>query len=131
MDISNYIDSALLAVITAVIGIAVKYAVSFLKQKGLSDIAYKAVSAAEGIFTDVGKGTDKYAYAANFIVAEVEKIGIKLDANRVKVLIESALVTLKSDLGVALKPTEVKAAADDQPAAPTAQAQTAAEAPKA
>lgn len=117
MDISNYIDSAVLAVIAAVVSIAAKYAVSFLKAKHLTDFAYKLVSTAEATFAGAGQGTAKFSYVSDLLVKEAAKIGVKLNADQVKVYTEAALVDLKNALGIELQPAP-SAQAPVQPATP-------------
>lgn len=108
MDISNYLDTAIFAVIAALIGTAVKYGFSFAVDLILKSHALTLVKAAESIYNGKGLGVAKYQFVADALVAFAAKFHIKLDAERVKTYIQAAVTDLHAALGVAVKDAQDK-----------------------
>lgn len=103
MDISNYLDTAIFAVIAALIGTAVKYGFSFAVDLILKSHALTLVKAAESIYNGSGLGAAKYQFVADALVVFAAKFHIKLDAERVKTYIQAAVTDLHATLGVTVK----------------------------
>lgn len=108
MDISNYLDTAIFAVIAALIGAAVKYGFSFAVDFLIKSHALTLVKAAESIYDGSGLGAAKYQFVADALVAFAAKFHIKLDAERVKTYIQAAVTDLHAALGVAVKDAQDK-----------------------
>ncbi len=106
MDISNYLDTAILAAIAAIVGVAVKYGISFAADVLIKSHAVTLVKAAESIYNGSGLGAEKYQFAADALVAFAAKLHIKLDAATIKKYIEAAVTDLHALLPAAVK--EVK-----------------------
>jgi len=62
------------------------------------ELATLAVRFVEQVYKDL-KGEEKYQKAAEWLVAQAEKVGLKLTADEVKGLIEAALRELKDAFG--------------------------------
>ncbi|UAK17543.1 phage holin, LLH family [Sporolactobacillus terrae] len=108
MDISNYLDTAILAIITAVIGVAVKYGINFAADVLIKSHAVTFVKAAESIYNGSGLGAEKYQFAADALVAFAAKLHIKLDAATIKKYIEAAVTDLHALLPAAVKEVKEK-----------------------
>lgn len=118
MDISNYLDTAIFAVIAALIGTAVKYGFSFAVDLILKSHALTLVKAAESIYNGKGLGVAKYQFVADALVAFAAKFHIKLDAERVKTYIQAAVTDLHAALGVAVDQAKKQIQATVTAAAP-------------
>ncbi|MDK2794413.1 MAG: hypothetical protein PWP75_1042 [Caldanaerobacter sp.] len=62
------------------------------------ELAILAVRFVEQVYTDL-HGEEKYSKAAEWLVAQAAKVGLKLTADEVKGLIEAALRELKDSFG--------------------------------
>lgn len=113
MAISNYLDSAILAIIAAIIGTAVKYGISFAADVLIKSHAVTLVKAAESIYNGSGLGVAKYQFVADALVAFAAKLHVKLDADQVKKYIEAAVTDLHALLPEAVKAVEEKVQAAD------------------
>lgn len=82
------------AVIVILFALISKYAIAFIKEKGLQKWAKLGVEAAETIYKESGMGAKKFEYVSNFLLSK----NCKLDINHIKVLIESAVFEMKKEL---------------------------------
>jgi hypothetical protein len=106
MDYSQFVDSALLAVITAFIGFLVKFGFNLYniikvnkKVVSFKAIAEEAVLSAEQIFKDPKSGDAKFLFASKALVEFAQKeFKVTLDENTVKMFIESAVNTFVADV---------------------------------
>jgi hypothetical protein len=106
MDYSQFVDSALLAVITAFIGFLVKFGFNLYniikvnkKVVSFKAIAEEAVKSSEQIFQDPKSGNAKFEFASEALVAFAQKeFKVTLDENTVKMFIESAVNTFVDDV---------------------------------
>jgi hypothetical protein len=106
MDYSQFVDSALLAVITAFIGFLVKFGFNLYniikvnkKVVSFKVIAEEAVKSSEQIFKDPKSGNEKFDFASKALVAFAQKeFKVTLDENTVKMFIESAVNTFVDDV---------------------------------
>lgn len=111
MDISNYLDTAILALIAAAVGFVVRYGFAIATDLIIKSHAVTLVKAAESIYSGQGLGDAKYQFAADALVAFAAKLHVKLDAARVKAYIQAAVTDLHAALGTAISTTtsEIKA----------------------
>lgn len=94
--------TALVLALLGVLGaIVVKYLIPYIKarttleqQENIQTWTRIAVQAAEMIFKEVGKGSEKYDYVANFL----RQKGFDLDMQEIKILIESAVNELQNGI---------------------------------
>jgi hypothetical protein len=103
MDISNYIDTAVFAVIGALITAAFRYGVPVIIDLLIKLHAGQLVKAAEAIYSGSGLGDAKYQFVADALVAYAAKFHVKLDATRVKTYIEAAVTDLHVAINGAVK----------------------------
>lgn len=83
------------ALILLLVALAVRYLIPLLKERRLQKWAKAAVYAAEMIFKEHGMGAEKFAYVSEYL----ESKGFHLNAEDLKVTIESAVMELKNALG--------------------------------
>jgi hypothetical protein len=107
MDLSQAVDSLILAVIASVVGYLVKYGVLVAKELVIKFKVETFVKAAENIYNGSGLGNAKYQFVADRLVELAKKIHIKLDTDKVQEYVEAAVKDLHIALNKELdKPVE-------------------------
>ena len=105
MDIQFDITFIVEIVFTLICLIAARYILPWLKanmtvkqQQELNEILDVIVYAAQQVFGGTGRGAERKEYALNCVEAWLNSRGIKIDADRLDVLLEAAVFRLKGSL---------------------------------
>ena len=105
MNITPIIEAAftlIAAIITAVVVPYIRSKTTDTQRAGLMALVRIAVTAAEQLYTETGKGKEKKAY----VLAWLTERGIKVDGDKLDAMIESAVYGMKSSDSVAEKGAE-------------------------
>ena len=94
--ILEVIGKVLAFALVALLGMAWSYVSKWLENKVVREIVADGVRYAQKVYGHLG-GHEKYDYALAKIIVELEARGIKIDADRLKMFIESILVELKKE----------------------------------
>lgn len=96
MNIRIDLTTIFSAIILLLVALAIRYLVPLIKEKRLQYWVKSAVYAAEMLFKESGMGAEKFAYVSKYLASK----GFHLNAEDLKVTIESAVMELKNALGV-------------------------------
>ena len=84
-------------IVTSVVVPLIKSKLTNSQWESICNYAVAGVQAAEIIFNAQGKGTEKFAWAKDYIEQKCDEHGIKIDADTVQIAIENAWKALGLD----------------------------------
>ena len=100
-DVTQIILAALgllVAIISTVLIPYLRQRVSAEKLQKIQMWVQIGVDAAEMIFVGAGRGKEKNTYVTDFVMDKLEELGMTMDIDSVKNMIEAAVLKMKNDM---------------------------------